>query len=129
MSSLVKWPLIKGFKTFSFLVLLIIVTWQYALEIYGKFVNDSKTFVSKTVDADSFIIPPLTICMDNALKVPPCLYKKNTIKLPCQIYLHFMVRNFWRSYLLVLFMFKNLNCTFFFLEILLMIKSTGKSDQ
>ena len=68
--------LIKGFKTFIFLVLLIIVTWQYALEIYGKFINDSKTFVSKTVDADSFIIPPLTICMDNALKVRPCLYKK-----------------------------------------------------
>ena len=68
--------LIKGFKTFLFLVLLIIVTWQYALEIYGKFINGSKTFVSKTVDADSFIIPPLTICMDNALKVRPCLYKK-----------------------------------------------------
>ena len=68
--------LIKGFKTLIFLVLLIIVTWQYALEIYGKFINDSKTFVSKTVDADSFIIPPLTICMDNALKVHPCLYKK-----------------------------------------------------
>ena len=83
--------LIKGFKTFLFLVLLIIVTWQYALEIYGKFINDSKTFVSKTVDADSFIIPPLTICMDNALKVRPCLYKKNTITLPCQIYLHFLL--------------------------------------
>ena len=60
--------LIKGFKTLSFLVLLIIVTWQYALEIYGKFINDSKTFVSKTVDAHSFNMPPITICMDNALK-------------------------------------------------------------
>ena len=90
MSSLIKWPLFKGFKTFSFFVLLIIVTWQYALEIYGKFINDSKTFVSKTVDADSFIIPPLTICMDKALKVLSCLCKKNTVTLPCQIYLHFL---------------------------------------
>ena len=60
--------LIKGFKTLSFSVLLIIVTWQYALEIYGKFINDSKTFVSKTVDAENFTMPPVTICMDNALK-------------------------------------------------------------
>ena len=60
--------LIKGFKTFSFLVLLIIVTWQYAIEIYGKFINDSKTFVSKTIDAETFVMPPVTICMDNALK-------------------------------------------------------------
>ena len=60
--------LIKGFKTLSFLVLLIIVTWQYALEIYGKFINDSKTFVSKTVDAETFVMPPVTFCMDNALK-------------------------------------------------------------
>ena len=60
--------LIKGFKTLSFLVLLIIVTWQYALEIYGKFINNSKTFVSKTVDAENFTMPPVTICMDNALK-------------------------------------------------------------
>ena len=60
--------LIKGFKTLSFLVLLIIVTWQYAVEIYGKFINDSKTFVSKTVDAENFAMPPVTICMDNALK-------------------------------------------------------------
>ena len=84
MSSLIKWPLFKGFKTFSFFVLLIIVTWQYALEIYGKFINDSKTFVSKTVDADSFITPPLTICMDNALKVVHVSIKK----MP----LHFLVR-------------------------------------
>ena len=60
--------LIKGFKTLSFLVLLIIVTWQYALDIYGKFINNSKTFVSKTVDAENFTMPPVTICMDNALK-------------------------------------------------------------
>ena len=60
--------LIKVFKTLSFLVLLIIVTWQYAVEIYGKFINDSKTFVSKTVRAENFILPPITICMDNALK-------------------------------------------------------------
>ena len=66
--------LIKGFKTLSFLVLLIIVTLQYALDIYGKFINDSKTFVSKTVDADSFTMPPVTICMDNALK--PTILKK-----------------------------------------------------
>ena len=66
--------LIKGFKTLSFLVLLIIVTWQYALEIYEKFINDSKTFVSKTVDAHSFTMPPITICMDNALK--PTVLKK-----------------------------------------------------
>ena len=66
--------LIKGFKTLSFLVLLIIVTWQYALEIYGKFINDSKTFVSKTVDAEDFAMPPVTICMDNALK--PTVLKK-----------------------------------------------------
>ena len=66
--------LIKGFKTFSFLVLLIIVTWQYAIEIYGKFINDSKTFVSKTIDAETFVMPPVTICMDNALK-PSVLYK------------------------------------------------------
>ena len=94
MSSLVKWPLIKGFKTFSFLVLLIIVTWQYALEIYGKFVNDSKTFVSKTVDADSFIIPPLTICMDNALKVRPCLYKEIHHNSLSDLSSLFTVRNF-----------------------------------
>ena len=74
MSSLIKWPLFKGFKTFSFFVLLIIVTWQYALEIYGKFINDSKTFVSKTIDAETFVMPPITICMDNALK-PSVLYK------------------------------------------------------
>ena len=66
--------LIKGFKTLSFLVLLIIVTLQYALDIYGKFINDSKAFVSKTVDADSFTMPPITICMDNALK--PTVLKK-----------------------------------------------------
>ena len=60
--------LIKGFKTLSFLVLLIIVTWQYALDVYGKFINNSKTFVSKTVDAENFTMPPITICMDNALK-------------------------------------------------------------
>ena len=66
--------LTKGFKTFSFLVLLIIVTWQYAIEIYGKFINDSKTFVSKTIDAETFVMPPITICMDNALK-PSVLYK------------------------------------------------------
>ena len=66
--------LTKGFKTFSFLVLLIIVTWQYAIEIYGKFINDSKTFVSKTIDAETFVMPPVTICMDNALK-PSVLYK------------------------------------------------------
>ena len=66
--------LTKGFKTFSFLVLLIIVTWQYAIEIYGKFINDSKTFVSKTIDAETFVMPPITICMDNALK-PSVLHK------------------------------------------------------
>ena len=60
--------IIKGFKTLSFLVLLIIVTWQYVLEIYGKFINNSKTFVSKTVDAENFTMPPVTICVDNALK-------------------------------------------------------------
>ena len=66
--------LIKGFKTLSFSVLLIIVTWQYALDIYGKFINGSKTFVSKTVDAEDFAMPPVTICMDNALK--PTVLKK-----------------------------------------------------
>ena len=66
--------LIKGFKAFSFLVLLIIVTWQYAVDIYGKFINDSKTFVSKTIDAETFVMPPVTFCMDNALK-PTVLHK------------------------------------------------------
>ena len=66
--------LIKGFKTLSFSILLIIVTWQYALDIYGKFINNSKTFVSKTVDVENFTMPPVTICMDNALK-PSVLHK------------------------------------------------------
>ena len=64
----------KGIKTLSFLVLLVLVTWQYAVDIYVKFNNDSTTFVSKTVDAESFIMPPLTICMDYALK--PSVLKK-----------------------------------------------------
>ena len=58
----------KGFKATLFLVLFIVVMWQYAVEIYIKFNNVSTTFVSMTVDADSFTMPPMTICMDNGLK-------------------------------------------------------------
>ena len=48
--------------------------WQYALEIYAKFNSVSTTFVSKTIDADNFIMPPMTIFMDNGLK--PSVLKK-----------------------------------------------------
>ena len=58
----------KGFKIVVFLVLFIIVMWQYAVDIYAKFNSVSTTFVSKTVDAENFTMPPVTICMENALK-------------------------------------------------------------
>ena len=64
----------KGFKIVVFLVLFIIVMWQYAVEIYAKFNSVSTTFVSKTVVADSFAMPPMTIFMDNGLK--PSVLKK-----------------------------------------------------
>ena len=64
----------KGFKIVVFLVLFIIVMWQYAVDIYAKFNSVSTTFVSKTVDADSFIMPPMTIFTDNGLK--PSVLKK-----------------------------------------------------
>jgi hypothetical protein len=62
----------KGFKIIVFLVLFIIVMWQYAVEIYAKFNNVSTTFVSNTVD--NLFMPPITICMDNGLK--PSVLKK-----------------------------------------------------
>ena len=64
----------KGFKIIAFLVLFIIVMWQYAVEIYAKFNNVSTTFVSNTVDVDNLFMPPITICMDNGLK--PSVLKK-----------------------------------------------------
>ena len=64
----------KGFKIIVFLVLFIIVMWQYAVEIYAKFNNVSTTFVSNTVDVDILFMPPITICMDNGLK--PSVLKK-----------------------------------------------------
>ena len=75
MSSKSKMSLInKGFKIVVFLVLFIIVMWQYAVEIYAKFNSVSTTFVSKTVDAEILVMPPMTICMDNGLK--PSILKK-----------------------------------------------------
>ena len=64
----------KGLKCVIFLVLLVTVIWQYAVEIYSKFENDSTTFVSRTIDTDNFTMPPITICMDNGLK--PSVLKK-----------------------------------------------------
>ena len=64
----------KGFKIIVFLVLFIIVMWQYAVEIYAKFNNVSTTFVSNMVDVDNLFMPPITICMDNGLK--PSVLKK-----------------------------------------------------
>ena len=64
----------KGLKYVIFLVLLVTVIWQYAVEIYSKFENDSTTFVSRTIDTDNFTMPPITICMDNGLK--PSVLKK-----------------------------------------------------
>ena len=64
----------KGLKFVIFLVLLVTVIWQYAVEIYSKFENDSTTFVSRTIDTDNFTMPPITICMDNGLK--PSVLKK-----------------------------------------------------
>ena len=58
----------KAFKIIVFLVLFIVVMWQYAVEIYAKFNNVSTTFVSITVDVDTLFMPPITICMDNGLK-------------------------------------------------------------
>ena len=64
----------KGLKYVIFLVLLVTVIWQYAVEIYSKFENDSTTFVSRTIDTDNFTMPPITICMNNGLK--PSVLKK-----------------------------------------------------
>ena len=64
----------KGFKIVVFLVLFVLVMWQYAVQIYTKFNNVSTTFVSKTENADSFLMPPMTICADNGLK--PSVLKK-----------------------------------------------------
>ena len=52
----------KAVKFIIFIALFIVVIWLYAFDIYTKFNNISTTFVSKTVDAEDFNMPPLTIC-------------------------------------------------------------------
>ena len=54
--------LMKAVKFIIFIALFIVVIWLYAFDIYTKFNNVSTTFVSKTVDAEDFNMPPLTIC-------------------------------------------------------------------
>ena len=53
----------KTVKFIIFIALFIVVIWLYAFDIYTKFNNVSTTFVSKTVDAEDFNMPPLTICI------------------------------------------------------------------
>ena len=64
----------KGIKILGFIALLILVLWQYGLDILTKFQNQATTFITKTDEADNFNMPPITICMGNALK--PTVMKK-----------------------------------------------------
>ena len=64
----------KGIKILGFIALLILVLWQYGLNIWTKFQNHATTFITKTDEADNFNMPPITICMGNALK--PTVMKK-----------------------------------------------------
>ena len=69
-----KEMLFKGIKILGFVVLLILVLWQYGLDILTKFQNHATTFITKTAESDDFNMPPITICMGNALK--PTVMKK-----------------------------------------------------
>ena len=64
----------KGIKILGFIALLILVLWQYGLDIWTKFQNHATTFITKTDNVENFSMPPITICMGNALK--PTVLKK-----------------------------------------------------
>ena len=64
----------KGIKILGFIALLILVLWQYGLDIWTKFQNHATTFITKTDEADNLFLPPITICTGNGLK--PTVMKK-----------------------------------------------------
>ena len=64
----------KGIKILGFIALLILVMSEYGLDIWTKYRNRATTFITKTNEADNFDMPPITICMGNALK--PTVMKK-----------------------------------------------------
>ena len=69
-----KEMIFKGIKILGFIALLILVLWQYGLDIWTKFQNQATTFITKTDEVDNFNMPPITICVGNALK--PTVMKK-----------------------------------------------------
>ena len=69
-----KEMIFKGIKILGFVVLLILVLWQYGLDILTKFQNHATTFITKTDKLENFNMPPITFCMGNALK--PTVLKK-----------------------------------------------------
>ena len=64
----------KGIKILGFIALLILVMSEYGLDIWTKFQNHATTFITKTNKVENFNMPPITICMGNALK--PTVMKK-----------------------------------------------------
>ena len=77
MISLSKPTWFKGIKTAIFLGLLTVVIVVYAVEILSKYENDATTFATKTKEIENFMLPPLTICMQNGLK--PSVLKKHGV--------------------------------------------------
>ena len=69
-----KETVFKGIKILGFIALLILVMSEYGLDIWTKYRNRATTFITKTNEADNFDMPPITICMGNALK--PTVMKK-----------------------------------------------------
>ena len=75
MVSLSKSTLFKVIKTAVFLGLLAVVIAVYAIKILLKYENDATTFATKTEEIGYFMLPPLTVCMQNGLK--PSVLKKH----------------------------------------------------
>ena len=66
--------LLKASKILIFSILLIVVVFEYGLEIYTKFHDRATVFVSKTSEIHDFTLPPIAICIKNKFK--PSVMKK-----------------------------------------------------
>ena len=63
-----KQNLFMWIKILLFMSLLISVIFVYGHDIYTKFQKQATTFTTKTLEANNFDMPPITICMGNGHK-------------------------------------------------------------
>ena len=61
---------LKALKILISLTFIACVIYIYGIEIFTKFGNKATVFISTTLDAKDFTMPPITICMQNGVKPP-----------------------------------------------------------